>query len=324
LIPVVDNILQESRVKPAMEEALVLARRRDALWRRDRMIQAIRRFFSERCYLEVETPYRIPAPAPESHIDAVASGNWFLHTSPELYMKRLIAAGYPKIFQICKCFREGERGPYHLPEFTMLEWYHQGIDYRILMEECEELVTSVASDLGCGEVIHWQGKEIALQGPWEMFSVREAFECYSPLSLTESLKREKFDEIMACYIAPHMGKRRPQFLHDYPVYSSTLTRTKKEDPSVEERFELYIGGMEVANGSSELADADEQRLRFEMAQQFRRLHGKMVYPQPERFLQVFLTMPEASGIALGVDRLAMIFTDLPAIDDVVTFTPEYI
>ncbi|MDI6776662.1 MAG: EF-P lysine aminoacylase EpmA [Syntrophales bacterium] len=324
MIPVAENISPGSRIKPAMEDGRVLARRRDALWRRDRMIRAIRRFFSDRCYLEVETPYRITAPAPESHIDAVASSNWFLHTSPELCMKRLLAAGYPRIFQICKCFREGERGSCHLPEFTMLEWYHQGIDYRILMEECEELVTSVASDLGCGEVIHYQGKEIALQKPREMLSVREAFECYSPLSLAESLEREKFDEIMACYIAPHMGERQPTFLYDYPVYSSTLTRTKKEDPSVEERFELYMGGMEIANGSSELADVDEQRLRFKRARQFRRLQGKKVYPQPERFLEVLPTMPEAAGMALGVDRLAMIFTDLPAIDDVVTFTPEYI
>lgn len=307
-----------------MEDGWVLARRRDALWRRDRMIQAIRRFFSARCYLEVETPCRIPAPAPESHIDAVASGNWFLHTSPELCMKRLLAAGYPKIFQICKCFREGERGSCHLPEFTMLEWYHQGIDYRLLMEECEELVTSIASDLGCGEVIYYQGKEVALQRPWEMLSVRDAFGCYAPLPLTESLKREKFDEIMACYIAPHLGERGPTFLYDYPLYSSVLTRTKRDDPSVEERCELYIGGMEVANGASELADVDEQQLRFEKARQFRRLQNKMDYPVPERFLGALPAMPEAAGMALGVDRLAMIFTDSPAVDDVVTFTPEYI
>lgn len=307
-----------------MKGGWVLARKQDTLWIRAGMIQAARRFFFGRSYLEVETPYRIPAPAPEYHIDAVASGNWFLHTSPELWMKRLLAAGYPKIFQICKCFREGERGSCHLPEFTMLEWYHQGIDYRLLMEECEAMVTSVASDLGCGEVIHYRDKEIALQRPWEMLSVREAFECYAPLPLAESLKRGEFDEIMACYIAPHLGERGPTFLYDYPLYSSVLTRTKRDDPSVEERFELYIGGMEVANGSSELAGVDEQRLRFEKARQFRRLQGKMDYPVPERFLEVLPVMPEAAGIALGVDRLAMIFTDSPAIDDVVTFTPEYI
>ena len=307
-----------------MEDAWVLARRQDTLWTRARMIQAIRRFFSARCYLEVETPYRIPAPAPEYHIDAVASGNWFLHTSPELCMKRLLAAGYPRIFQICKCFREGERGSCHLPEFTMLEWYHQDIDYRILMEECEELVIFVASDLGCKEVINYRDQEIALRRPWEMLSLREAFGCYAPLSLAEALQRGKFDEIVSYYIAPHIGEGRPTFLYDYPLYSSTLTGTKREEPSVEERFELYIGGMEVANGSSELTDVDEQQLRFERARQSRYLQGKMVYPLPERFLQAFPTMPKAAGIALGVDRLAMIFTDSPTIDEVVMFTPEYI
>jgi len=288
------------------------------------MIQAIRRFFSDRYYLEVETPCRITAPAPESHIDAVVSGNLFLHTSPELCMKQLLAAGYSRIFQICKCFREGERGSCHLPEFTMLEWYHQGIDYRILMEECEELVISVAYDLACGEVIQWQDKEISLQRPWEMLSVREAFERYSSLSLEESLEKEKFDETVACCIAPHLGNRKPTFLYNYPVNSSSLTRTNKEDPSVDERFELYIGGMELANGSSELADGDEQRMRFERVRQFRRSQGKMIYPVPEIFLQSLTTMPEAAGIALGVDRLAMIFTDLLTIEDVVTFTPEHI
>ncbi|PIP06301.1 MAG: EF-P lysine aminoacylase GenX [Syntrophobacterales bacterium CG_4_8_14_3_um_filter_49_14] len=307
-----------------MEDGWVLARRQGTLWTRAGMIQAVRRFFSERCYLEVETPYRITAPVPEYYIDAVASGNWFLHTSPELCMKRLLAAGYLKIFQICKCFREGERGSCHLPEFTMLEWYHQGIDYRLLMEECEELVAFIASDLGCGEVIPYRGKKIALQMPWERLSVREAFECYAPLSLGESLERKRFDEIMACYIAPHLGERGPTFLYDYPLYSSVLTRTKRDDPSVEERCELYIGGMEVANGSSELADVDKQQLRFEKARQFRRLQNKMDYPAPERFLEALPAMPEAAGMALGVDRLAMIFTDSPAIDDVVTFTPEYI
>jgi lysyl-tRNA synthetase class 2 len=288
------------------------------------MIRAIRRFFPDRRYLEVETPCRIPAPAPEYHIDAVSSGNWFLHTSPELCMKRLLAAGYPKIFQICKCFREGERGNCHLPEFTMLEWYHQGIDYRLLMEECEEMVASVASDLGCGDLINYRGKDISLQRPWEKLSVRDAFERYAPLPLAESLKRDQFDELMAFYIEPHLGERGPTFLYDYPLYSSVLTRGKRDDPSLEERCELYIGGMEVANGSSELADPEEHKLRFEMARQFRRLHNKMDSPAPGKFLAVLPAMPEAAGMALGVDRLAMIFMDVPIIDDVVAFTPEYV
>ncbi|MDO8785683.1 MAG: EF-P lysine aminoacylase EpmA [Syntrophales bacterium] len=307
-----------------MEDGWVLARKQKTLWTRAGMTQAIRRFFLARGYLEIETPYRIPAPAPEYHIDAVSSGNWFLHTSPELCMKRLLAAGYPKIFQICKCFRGGERGSCHLPEFTMLEWYQQGIDYRLLMEECEEMVVSVASDLGCVDVINYRGKEISLQRPWEMLSVRDAFERYAPLPLKESLEREKFDEIMVCYIEPCLGEKGPTFLYDYPLYSSILTRAKRDDPSVEERCELYIGGMEMANGSSELTDLEEQQLRFERARQFRRSHNKIDYLVPEGFLESLPATPEAAGMALGVDRLLMIFTDSPTIDDVVAFTPEYI
>src|SRR3989304_5959439 len=121
-----------------------LAARRNSLHQRARIIQAIRLFFTDRGYLEVETPHRIPAPAPESHIDAVPSGKWFLHTSPELCMKRMLAAGYEKIFQICRCWREGERGSQHIPEFTLLEWYRVMSDYLTLMDECETLIQSLA------------------------------------------------------------------------------------------------------------------------------------------------------------------------------------
>src|SRR4030067_2965675 len=136
-----------------------LAFLRKVLHQRARIIQAIRLFFTDRGYLEVETPHRIPAPAPESHVDAVPSGKWFLHTSPELCMKRLLAAGYEKIFQICRCWREGERGALHIPEFTLLEWYRSNSDYRDLMEECEALVQSVAAGTGSGETLPFPGQD---------------------------------------------------------------------------------------------------------------------------------------------------------------------
>ncbi len=127
-----------------------MARRKTALEQRARIIRKTRQFFSDRGYLEVETPHRIPAPAPESHIDAVPSGKWFLHTSPELCMKRMLAAGYEKIFQICRCWREGERGSQHIPEFTLLEWYRVRSDYLVLMDECEALIQSLAVEIGLG------------------------------------------------------------------------------------------------------------------------------------------------------------------------------
>jgi lysyl-tRNA synthetase class 2 len=304
------------------EEDWVLSKRREALWVRARMVQAIRRFFIERDYLEVETPCRIPTLIPESHIDAVASGDWFLHSSPEQCMKRLLAAGFEKIFQICKCFREGERGSQHLPEFTILEWYHREMNYMSLMRECRELVISISSAVGCGSDIVYQGNKISLNGAWENLSVREAFNRYAPMSLSEAMRGGCFDEVMACDIEPNLGRERPTFLYDYPVCPGALARSRKDDPGVAERFEFYMAGIELANAFSELVDADEHKRRFEKVRDYRSSMGKSVYPESERFLIALDTMPEAAGIAFGVDRMAMIFTDSATIDNVVTFTPE--
>ena len=304
------------------DESWPLAKKQDALRRRAGIIQAIRRFFYGRDYLEIETPIRIPAPAPEEHIDAPPSGDWFLQTSPELCMKRLVAAGYDRIFQISKCFRMAERGRLHLPEFTMLEWYCRGSDYQALMQECEALILSVASVFGSADVLFYQGKKITLDVPWERISVEEAFARYASLSMQEALEKDCFDEMMACRIEPCLGEGRPVFLYDYPVSCGALARAKKSDLALAERFELYMGGIELANAFSELTDEKEQRLRFEKAQHSRRAAGKAVYPMPEPFLTSLRHMPETAGIALGVDRLAMLFTDAAAIDKVVTFTPE--
>ena len=305
-----------------MEENWGLIRKRAFLRRRALVVQAIRRFFILRDYLEVETPNRIPAPAPEAHIDALCCGDWFLHPSPELCMKRLLAAGYPRIFQICKCFRGGERGARYLPEFTMLEWYHTGIDYKDLMEECEELLSCVFSELGCENVLSYQGRQILLPPPWERMTVEEAFSLHAPMTVSEALKRDCFDEIIAFYVEPNLGVAQPTFLHDYPISLGSLAKAKKDDPALAERFELYIGGMELANAFSELTDVTEQRFRFRDAEQSRLSMGKTAYPQTERFLQALSSMPAAAGIALGVDRLAMLITDRATIDDVVAFVPE--
>jgi lysyl-tRNA synthetase class 2 len=296
--------------------------KRNPLWTRAKMLHALREFFIGRDYLEVETPNLIPELIPEHHIDAVNCGGWFLHTSPELYMKRLLAAGYPRIFQICKCFRKGERGLNHVPEFTMLEWYHREVDYHYLMKECQELIISVADALGNGELIHYQGNLIRLKGSWEYISVQEAFDLYAPMQLDEAMRKDCFDEAMVCYIEPRLGLGRPTFIYDYPVSAAVLAKAKTDNATVAERFELYIGGKEIANACSELTGRDDHYKRFEKVIEYRRLSGKPDYPIPERFLQEIDAMPEAAGIALGVDRLAMIFCDSSKIDDVVTFIPE--
>jgi len=289
---------------------------------RSQVIQAVRRFFIEREYLEVETPVRIPAPAPEAHIDAVASGKWFLQTSPELCMKQLLAAGFPRIFQVCKCFRNQERGRKHLPELTMLEWYRAGGDYSSLMEECEELVGFVAHQLGRRATLSFRSRQIELARPWLRLPVADAFEKYGSISMDEALAAGSFDEVMAFEIEPQLGVPVPVFLYDYPAAHGALARLKPQNPRLAERFELYVAGVELCNGFSELTDAAEQRQRFREEMERRRSLDKTVYPMPQKFLAALADMPTAAGNALGIDRLVMLFADTDNIDNVVAFTPE--
>ena len=171
-----------------------------------KIIQAVRRFFIERDYLEVETPIRIPAPAPEAHIDAEVSDDRYLHTSPELCMKRLLSAGYPRMFQVCRCFRKKERGNKHLPEFTILEWYCADSDYMDMMDICSELIRFVSHSVGSGDFIVYQGKQIDFRNPWPRMTVMEAFERFAPLSVKHALQQNQFDEIMAGNIEPNLGQ----------------------------------------------------------------------------------------------------------------------
>ncbi|MDA8125255.1 MAG: EF-P lysine aminoacylase EpmA [Deltaproteobacteria bacterium] len=305
-----------------MDEDWRLAAKAEALSVRAAMLRALRGFFQERNFLEIDTPLRIPAPAPESHIDPIAAGDWFLQTSPELCMKRLLAAGYRNIFQICKCFRARERGDRHLPEFTMLEWYRAGVDYRTLMDDCEALIARVAADRGFGGVIVREGARISLAPPWERLTVREAFARYAACDVERALQEDRFDEIMVEAIEPRLGVERPTFLYEYPASLGALARLKADDPRVAERFELYIAGLELANAFSELTDAAEQRRRFAAVRRDRARHHLPATPMPEPFLEALPRMPEAAGIALGLDRLAMLLTDKASIDAVVAFTPE--
>jgi len=305
-----------------MGEQQRLAAKRSNLWLRARLIQAVRHFFIENDYLEVETPHLISSPAPEVHIDAIKAGGAFLHTSPELCMKRLVSAGYSRIFQICKCFRDGERGGQHLFEFTLLEWYRTGADYMDLMDECEAMVLSVSEDLGLGTKIHFHGHDIDLKRPWERMSVKEAYERYASIPMERALASKRFDEVMVQEIEPHLGIAKPTFLYDYPAELAALARLKKSDPALAERFEIYAGGLELANAFSELTDVREQESRFERDRLKRKQLGKTAYPMPEMFLEALAYMPDSVGIAFGLDRLVMVFTDADKIDEVISFSPE--
>lgn len=299
-----------------------LTARMDSLHLRSGMVHSIRRFFHDLDFIDVETPLLIPAPAPEEHIEAVPAGKWFLQTSPELCMKRLLAAGYEKIFQIGKCFRKDERGGRHLPEFTILEWYRAHADYYDLMEDCENMVGQIASDLGMNGLIFPSGRQISLEKPWGRITVDEAFIRYAGRSVSETLEKGCFDETLTTAVEPHLGVDRPVFLCDYPKEMAALARLKEGAPERAERFELYMGGMEIANAFSELTDPLEQSLRFREASRKRAQAGYAAYPEPEPFLRALSHMPPSAGIALGVDRLAMLFTGRELIDDVVAFTPE--
>ncbi len=299
-----------------------LARRKSALEKRATIIQGIRKFFIDQGYLEIETPHRVPTLPPDSYIDAIACGNWFLHPSPEICMKRMLSAGYEKIFQLCRCWRDGERGKLHSPEFTLLEWYCRGEDYQTLMDECEELIRTLAGSIGLGGKIFFDNREIGLSSPWEKISVESAFNRYTHVSMKEAIRRDLFDELMVNEIEPRLGMKKPTFLYDYPAERGAMARLKGEDPTLAERFELYIGGIELANGFSELIDAEEQRSRFHQENENRRSLGKPLYPLPEKFLEEMGTMPPSVGIALGVDRLVMVLLGASSIDEVVAFTPE--
>jgi len=254
---------------------------------RARVLRTIRAFFDARGFVEVETPVRIPAPAPEPHIDCPASGDWFLRASPELQMKKLLAAGMQRIYQMGPCFREGETGRRHNPEFTMLEWYRAEADYLDILRDMEELVASVLP-----------GTSV----PFARLTVREAYRTFAHWDPFEAWDAERFDFDMAACIEPSLPKT-PVFLMDYPPQAASLSKLRG---SVAERWELYVNGIELANAFTELTDGTEQRRRFEAARAERRQLGEADYPLDEEFLALLGQMPPTGGVALGVDRLVML------------------
>ena len=279
---------------------------------RARVLRTIRAFFDARGFVEVETPVRIAAPAPEPHIDCPASGNWFLRASPELQMKKLLAVGLPRIYQIGPCFREGERGRRHAPEFTMLEWYRADADYNDIAADMEALVGEVLRSTGTTGV-----SPVAALAPFSRITVREAYLRWAGWDPVADWNQDRFDFDMATKIEPNLPKE-PLFLTDYPAPAASLSKLKADDPRVAERWELYVDGMELANAFTELTDAAEQRRRFEAARAERRALGEAEYPLDEEFLSALAQMPPAGGVALGVDRLVMLACGVSSIDEVLS------
>lgn len=272
---------------------------------RDVLMRSVRAFFYARGYTEVETPVRLETPCMELHIDAEPSGDHFLRTSPEIFHKQLLAAGHTRIFEIGKCFRSGERGPLHHPEYTMLEWYQTDADYMDILEETRDLVSRV-----------WN----AVSNDWKVLTVSDAFREFAGWDPAGNYDEDRFDIDLVDRVEPAIrAMGGPVVLKDYPVEAAALSRVKPDDPRLAERWELYIDGVEIANAYSELTDPVEQRARFEACAAQRQAMGKTVYPIDENFIQALEKMPASGGIALGVDRLLMLMQGAASLDAVLPF-----
>lgn len=278
------------------------------------IFRTVREFFDGRGFVEVQTPVRIVAPAPEEHIDCPAvvgsdGRTTYLRASPELQMKKLLAAGMDRIYQIGPCFREGESGSRHRPEFTMLEWYRRGSGYNVIAGDMEGLVRSAAVALGVGE---------RFSRPFRRISVREAYIDFAGWDPWEEFDRDRFDLDMATRVEPAIADvGGGVFLFDYPPQVASLARvTARDGISSAERWEFYWDGMELANCFTELCDTEEQTARFESARAARERLGEADYPVDREFLECLPHIESAAGVAVGMDRLVMSLTDARTIDEV--------
>ena len=282
---------------------------------RSDVLRLIRTFFDGRDYLEVQTPVSVETPALEDYIDAIPADSQWLRTSPELHMKRLIQAGHPRVFQVGPCFRAGEYGTRHRPEFTMLEWYCANADYRDILQETQDLLEAVVTGLGRSEPLAYLNEIIDL-GTCEVCTVRETFAKFTDAD-PAALSTTEFDRLLVETVEPRLGRGCPFYMIDYPAAMAALARTSPADPSIAERWELYIAGLEIANAYSELVDPVEQRRRFETCAELRRRDGREAYPIDEKFLAALEAgMPPTAGCALGIDRLLMVLANTDDIADV--------
>ena len=284
----------------------------EALVERARIVKAVRAFFDERGFVEVETAVRIPAPAPEEHIDCPpVVGGGYLRASPELQMKKLLAAGLDRIYQIGPCFREGEKGSRHNPEFTMIEWYRKDATYLDIAEDLKSLVSRLMSLMGRED---FRRKTEDARDCFVTLSVRDAYRECAGWDPWESWDQDRFDFDMATKIEPAIREMGGGvFLTDYPPQAASLAKLRGD---VAERWEFYFDGMELANCFTELCDADEQARRFAAAKEARKRLGEADYPIDEDFLARLPQIKSAAGVALGVDRLVMVLTGAKSIAEV--------
>jgi elongation factor P--(R)-beta-lysine ligase len=282
---------------------------------RDLVLRRLRGWFHARGYVEVDTPQRVACPGIDVHIDAIPAGpGRHLATSPELEMKKLLAAGCRRIFQVARAFRDGERGERHSPEFTLLEWYAAGEDYRGVMAATEELVAA-ASD--CLEAEGIATRFRSWHQPFAHLGVDEAFEQWAGWRPSRSFNEARFFEDYVAKVEPRLGVLGAVFLADWPAPAGALARRNPSDPALCERVELLLDGLEISNGFSELTDAREQEERFHRDNAERVRRGKEPYPVDRAFLDALASgIPSCAGNALGVDRLLMALTGSPRLSDV--------
>ncbi len=288
---------------------------------RARVMTGIRAFFLKQGFLEIDTPLRVPAIAPEQFILPYTSEGWFLSTSPELQMKRLLAAGYERIFQIAHCFRRDEKGRHHNPEFTMLEWYRASANYHQIISDTENLVIFLAAQLGHGTRLEYQGQSIDLSLPWPCITVREAYARWANWDPFDNFDGQRFDDDMVIKVIPNFPANRPMVIMDYPHQCAALARLKPGQTAAAERAEVFMAGLEIANAYSELNDPVEQRRRFREEMDIMQKAGKPCI-WPEKFIDALPAMPDCGGIAVGVDRLVMLLCNAASIDEVIAFPAD--
>lgn len=310
--------------------------------------EAIRRFFRERGFVEVDPPALVRLPGMEPHIEPFrtvrhAGGKelpCFLHTSPEYAMKKLLAAGFESVFFLGYAYRDEEPSKTHSPAFLMLEWYRAYSDYAQLIEDCEALFCELFGRFRGGLRFRYLGRELDVSPPWPRLSVRDAMLEFAGVDVlraeVEELRKASeakghrvdgswgWDDLFFLLfleeVEPKIGKPKPTFVMDYPARLSSLARMREGEPNLVERFELYFGGLELANAFSELTDPDEQRERLLRERAERERLGRMLYPVDEEFLEVLsYGMPPSAGIALGVERLLMLIMDKEDIAEVQPF-----
>jgi lysyl-tRNA synthetase class 2 len=297
---------------------------------RARVLAEVRRYFANAGFLEVDTPVRSNETGTETHVEPIRSGAGYLITSPELHMKRLLVAGVPKLFQVVHCFRAEELGRWHAPEFSMLEWYRAFADWTTVLSDTERLISSLVESLyGAPELVLADSRRIDVRVPFLRLSVRQAFSLHAGVEDAARLAAEDEDHffqlLVDCVEPALVAYDRPVFLHDYPSSQAALARACPGDPSVAERFELYLGGLELCNGYGELNDPAEQRRRCELDRQRRAALGRPVPDVPERFLDALgHGMPRAAGNALGLDRLIALLAGQNALDESMAFPPAWV